>query len=151
MLEVLPKVRTVLEQDSSEPTLRAVLVARFLEVAECLNGRCRPDEIHRDGYDVMSAETKIEGEDGITYLQTLMFPSTPWHQGLEPPVDGSVQASFCHRGTRVISRRSLRPSAIKDETTFKLLKLQTLGRVTESDLEVRETRLGHYRRLVGAP
>ncbi|KAG2986278.1 hypothetical protein PC128_g25017 [Phytophthora cactorum] len=100
MLEVLPKVRTVLEQDSSEPTLRAVLVARFLEVAECLNGRCRPDEIHRDGYDVMSAETKIEGEDGITYLQTLMFPSTPWHQGLEPPVDGSVQASFCHRGTR---------------------------------------------------
>ncbi|KAG2774650.1 hypothetical protein Pcac1_g14567 [Phytophthora cactorum] len=51
----------------------------------------------------------------------------------------------------VISRRSLRPSASKDETTFKLLKLQTLGRVTESDLEVRETRLGHYRRLVGAP
>ncbi|KAG3066760.1 hypothetical protein PI125_g23797 [Phytophthora idaei] len=51
----------------------------------------------------------------------------------------------------VISRRSLRPSASKDETTFKLLKLQTLGHVAKSDLEVRETRLGHYRRLVGAP
>ncbi|KAG3181675.1 hypothetical protein PC116_g3491 [Phytophthora cactorum] len=51
----------------------------------------------------------------------------------------------------VISRRSHRPSASKDETTFKLFKLQTLGHVTESDLEVRETRLSHYRRLVGAP
>ncbi|KAG2781338.1 hypothetical protein PC116_g18401 [Phytophthora cactorum] len=51
----------------------------------------------------------------------------------------------------VISRRSLRPSASKDEATFKLFKLQTLGHVTESDLEVRETRLSHYRRLVGAP
>ncbi|KAG4039484.1 hypothetical protein PC123_g24971 [Phytophthora cactorum] len=51
----------------------------------------------------------------------------------------------------VISRRRWRPSASKDKTTFKLLKLQTLGHVTESDFEVRETRLGHYRRLVGAP
>ncbi|KAG3047940.1 hypothetical protein PI125_g26784 [Phytophthora idaei] len=50
-----------------------------------------------------------------------------------------------------ISRRSLRPSASKDETIFKLFKLQTLGHVTERDLEVRETRLGHYRRLIGAP
>ncbi|KAG3050312.1 hypothetical protein PC121_g18449 [Phytophthora cactorum] len=77
MLEVLPKVRTVLEQDSSKPTFRAVLVARLLEVAECLNDRCHPDEIHRDGYEVMSAGTRIEREDGTACLQTLMFPNTP--------------------------------------------------------------------------
>ncbi|KAG4039059.1 hypothetical protein PC123_g25390 [Phytophthora cactorum] len=96
MLEEHPKARTTLEQGSSGPTSLAVLVARFLEITECLNGRCRPDEIHRDGYEGMSAGTRINGEDGTTYLQTLMFLSTPWNQGLERPVDGSVQASFCH-------------------------------------------------------
>ncbi|RAW33734.1 hypothetical protein PC110_g9951 [Phytophthora cactorum] len=161
-LEVLPKARTTLEQDSLEPTFRAVLVTRLLDFAECLNGQCRPDEIHRDGYEVMSAGTRIEGEDGTTCLQTLMFPCTPWDQGFERPVNGSVQAFFWHRVTRgeirkmrqchtghqcrgfhcdkgscgvVISGRSLRPSASKDETTFNFLKLQTLGHVTESDLE----------------
>ncbi|KAG2760516.1 hypothetical protein PC116_g26044 [Phytophthora cactorum] len=104
-LEVLPRARTALKQDPLEPTFRAVMVARRLEVAECLNGRCRPDEIHRDRYEVMSAVTRIEGEDGITYLQTLMFPNTPWDQGLERPVDGSIQASFGHRGTQGEIRR----------------------------------------------
>ncbi|KAG3125394.1 hypothetical protein PI124_g22835 [Phytophthora idaei] len=98
---MLPKVRATLEQDSLEPTFRAVLVARPLVVAECLNGRCRPDEIHRDGYEVMSVGTRIEGEDGIIYLQTLTFPSTAWDQGLERPVNGSVQAPLVIVGSWV--------------------------------------------------
>ncbi|KAG2948043.1 hypothetical protein PC119_g25876 [Phytophthora cactorum] len=91
---VLPNGRTALEQGSSKPKFWAVLVARLLEVAECLNRRYRHDEIHRDGHEVMSAGTRIEREDGTSYLQTIMFPNTPWNQGLEHPVDGSVQASF---------------------------------------------------------
>ncbi|KAG3240210.1 hypothetical protein PI124_g14900 [Phytophthora idaei] len=100
-LGVLPKVRTALEQGSLEPTFRAVLVARLLEVAEYLNGRCRPDEIHRDGYEMMNAGMRIESEDETTYLQTLMFPNTPWDQGLERPVDGSIQASLVIAGPGV--------------------------------------------------
>ncbi|KAG3232122.1 hypothetical protein PI124_g22788 [Phytophthora idaei] len=53
--------------------------------------------------------------------------------------------------TRAVIETAREQLSSKDKTTFKLLKLQTLGHVTESDLKVRETRLGHYRRLVGAP
>ncbi|KAG2760307.1 hypothetical protein PC129_g22220 [Phytophthora cactorum] len=42
----------------------------------------------------MNAGTRIEREDGTSYLETIMFPNTPWDQGIERPVDGSVQASF---------------------------------------------------------
>ncbi|RAW25552.1 hypothetical protein PC110_g18038 [Phytophthora cactorum] len=106
----------MLDQDSSEPMSLPVLVARLLEVAECLNGRCRTDEIHRDGYEVMSVGTRIEGEDGTTYLQMLTFPSTPWDQGLERHDDGSSQDAEAVKtklGVRQVNFNNLSEADIK--------------------------------------
>ncbi|KAG3111118.1 hypothetical protein PI125_g9432 [Phytophthora idaei] len=50
---------------------------------------------------MMNAGMRIESEDETTYLQTLMFPNTPWDQGLERPVDGSIQASLVIAGPGV--------------------------------------------------
>ncbi|KAG2770284.1 hypothetical protein PC116_g13412 [Phytophthora cactorum] len=42
----------------------------------------------------------FNGEDGRMYLRLLTFPRMSWDESLKRPVDGSVQASLCHRGSR---------------------------------------------------